>query len=330
MVWIKRNLFFVIAMAVGLLVTGYCGYLLYGSMRDNSGAADEYNSTRDQLHTMQTQAPYPSPENIQAAKADQERVRAFLGDFRKRFVAFPPPPHVDQKGFKTYLEDTLVRLRAEATNAGVQLPEGYNFSFTGLMGRLTYPPENLEPWMQQLEEMSGILNVLYQAKVNSISAICRVPVSSDDAGTSDCMLGSASVTNSWGVVTPYKITFRGFSAELASVLAGFAQSSNCFIVKSVEVLSDKSSMPAPTVGAAPSALMQTYYVPAPTAAPSPSMGRYRGDRGAPGGLRPTPAPMMQMQAVATQTPAGPVTVLAETPLLITLSVDVVKLNAAER
>jgi hypothetical protein len=329
MVWIKRNLFFVIALAVAVALTGYCGYLLYSSLSANAAVRDEYDSTLSQLTTLEQSAPYPSKENIDAADADKERVRQFLGDFRKSFAPFPVPPAENQQGFQTYLEETLVRFRSEATNAGVQIPPDFGFTFSGLHGKLTVPQGNIGPWMEQLTEIGAILDILYHAKINALVSLCRVPVSQDDVGTGDCMLATTSTTNVWGVVTPYKFTFHGFSAEIASVLDGFARSSNCFIIETVEVTADKTALPTPSAaGAMPTA--PTYrQVLVPQANPGFSSSR---ERGQPGALRPMPpryTTVLVPNSTAPTASTGPETILSEDPLLVTMTVEAVKLKVSE-
>ena len=334
MAWIKRNKFFVISVAVGLLLTGYCGYLLYSTLNANASASDEYATALSNYQAVQQKNPFPSTENIQAAKEDQANVRKFLADFRKRFEPFPAPPVEDERGFKTYLEESLVQFRAEATNAGVQVPADYAFSFSGLIGKLNYPPGNIEPWMQQLEEISNILNIVYSAKINYLVGLQRTPVSPDDSGTGD-LLTTAVVTNQWGIVAPYKITFRGFSAEIAAVMEGFARSSNCFIIKAIDVQPDTSvpqqQQPTPQTPipqmTAPRAPVIRYQ-----STPLGSPGRERGLPGLPGTRGEFPAPVAAAPVVQSAAPAAfapPVTILSERPLLITVLVDVVKLKASE-
>jgi hypothetical protein len=343
MAWIKRNLIFVIAVAVGLALTGYCGYRLYKVVSDNAAMNEDYASTSSNLKDIQQKTPTPNKENIQAAKDDQKRIQQFLADFHKSFSAFPAAPVKDEKGFKTYLEDTLVRFRAGASNAGVQVPPDYTFSFSGLVGKLTYPPGNIAPWMQEMQEIDSILAILYAAKVNALDSLQRVPVALDDSSTEDC-LPSAPVTNQWGVLTPYKITFHGFSTEVAAVMEGFARSSNCFIVKTMSVVNERGGTAATAATAGQSqtpsqvqpATTQRYMAPPPMAAPQPSRGRGgREGGGEPFGMRrPSPvrvAPVVtQVQAApAAPTVALPVTILAETPLQVTLSIEIVKLNTSE-
>src|SRR5438128_2529511 len=121
MLWIKRNLFFVIGIAVGVLLIGGAGYYLWNALNDNSSASDDLKGALSEWQTLQTKSPYPSSENILAAQDEQKRLRAFLGEFRQSFAPFPAPAKTDEKGFKTYLEKTLAVLQMAATNARVQL-----------------------------------------------------------------------------------------------------------------------------------------------------------------------------------------------------------------
>lgn len=329
MAWIKRNLLFVISGAVGLILTGYCGFLLYKALGDNSGVTDTYQSTLANLEGMEQKTPYPSSENIKAVKSDSENIKGFLAEFQKSFAPFPPPPVENDKGFKIYLAQSLVQFRAEATNAGVELPPDYSFSFSSLREKLNYPPGSIASWMRQLEEIRAILDILYRAKINYLSSLCRVPVSVEDSGSGDCMLSAATVTNQLGVVTPYKITFRGFSSEVAAVLEGFARASNCFIVQAIDVSTDKS-VQQQVVQAAPEQPMMTF-------SPTPQLpvqNRFsrermeRGERPVPA-YRPPPTAGVPAAPPAASAVAPPVVILSENPLLVTLSVDVINLKPSE-
>jgi hypothetical protein len=332
MVWIKRNLFFVISAAMGLLLTGYCAWLLYDSLNSNAGVSEDYKTTYSSLKTMWQKSPFPDTNNIQAARADQERVRLFLAEFRKRFAPFPAPPVKDEKGFKTYLEDTIIRFRGEATNAGVLLPPDYSFAFSGLTGKLTYPAAGLGPWMQELEEIDAILDILFRAKINYLAGLQRVPVAADDTGTGDILEAAATVTNQWGIVTPYKITFRGFSAEIAAVMEGFARSSNCFIIQAVAVSPDTSVQPVvvqPSPQPPPVNYAPRPQTPNPYQNPNFGLERMRGRPGGPPVMRPVPVPVAAAPVAAAPVPSV-VTILSENPLLVTVSLNVVKLKASER
>ena len=84
--------------------------------------------------------------------------------------------------------------------------------------------------------MKTISEILFAARVNSLDGIQRVRVSDDDAnGPQADYFDDHSVTNNLAVLTPYQITFRSFSPEIAQVLAGFASSPHGFIVRSINV-----------------------------------------------------------------------------------------------
>jgi hypothetical protein len=61
-----------------------------------------------------------------------------------------------------------------------------------------------------------------------------VPANPDDlSGPATDYLNTPATTNELAIITPYEISFRSFSPELAGVLAGFAQSRYGFIVKAM-------------------------------------------------------------------------------------------------
>jgi hypothetical protein len=324
MAWIKRNLYFVITVAVALGVTGYCGYLLYSALNENVEASEKYASAKSSLDELLKKSPYPSPENIQAAEADAGRVKTFLTEFRKPFAPFPTPPKVDVREFNSYLQKTIAQFGAQATNAGVGMDPPYAFSFSQQINKLNHPVDAIGPWMQELEEIRAILHILYTAKINYLERIKRVSVCIDDAGSDDYIQFN-NTTNQWGVVSPYMINFRAFSAEIANVLAGVAASSNCFIVKAIYV--SPSKVPLPQVNQAQPAPppMREIYRPPPTTDQFMQPGR----RGRPGDYPEyrAPRPYLQPQQVAAPAvPTGPETILMETPLFVTLYIDVVKLK----
>jgi hypothetical protein len=330
MAWIKRNLYFVITVAVALGVTGYCGYLLYSALGENVAASEKYASAKSGLDDLLHKAVYPSPENIQGAEADAGRVRTFLAEFRKPFAPFPTPPKVDVREFNTYLQKSIAQFGAQATNAGVGMHPDYSFSFSQQVNKLNHPVEAIAPWMQELEEIQAILNILYTAKVNYLEKIKRVSVCSDDAGSDDYIQFN-NTTNQWGVVAPYMVNFRAFSAEIANVLAGVAASSNCFIVKAIYVSPSLVALPDMTQAQPAPEPVRQYFRPAPSSdqfMPNPTR---RGRPGDYGEFRtPRPYAPVQQQPVAVPTgPAPPETILFEKPLFVTIYIDVVKLKPAE-
>ncbi len=237
MAWIKRNLFFVIGMAVGLALTGYCVWLFYQDFGKNSEVAKEAQDIVAQYDALvnNPKVPYPSEENIQHAREDQAKVKELVDELRTSFTPFPTQSNLDVKGFSEYLENTIFDLRTKATNAGVTVPDDFAFGFTDQRGKLNYPLECIPLWMQQVAEVKTICDILYRAKVNSLLALRRVSMSSsnDMIVTPIDRLDARVVPTPFGTATPYLIEIKCFSRELASVLSGLARSSNCFVVKTI-------------------------------------------------------------------------------------------------
>src|SRR5205814_1738856 len=134
------------------------------------------------------------------------------------------------------LSGTIAQLRRAATNASVGLQQDYNFSFQAQRLRVSFASGSVEPLSVQLGEVKAICDVLFQAKINSLDNLQRERVSADDAtGNQTDYLADKSVTNDLAVLTPYSLSFRCFSPELGSVLAGFASSPYGLLVKAVNV-----------------------------------------------------------------------------------------------
>jgi hypothetical protein len=336
MAWLKRNLFFVLSLAAGLALTGYCAWRLMGDLSNNTGVKTEVQGTEAQLEALKNRKPYPSQANIKNVSNDVEEVRALLADVKRTYAPFPPPPKMDEHGFSIYLEDTIYELRNKASNNEVELPENMNFGFTDQRDKLKFPLECIPLWMEQLTEIKALCDILYDAKINSLATFRRVPVSpSDEFRTPTDQLAAGMSNNAMATITPYKIEFRCFSAELTAVLNGLARSSHCIYPKNIVVVAADSGSLArrPVVTAAASAADDTTGT---NSAPADT-GR-RGRRGGPlapaAGASPDAGapdqPKTRRPGAADAGNAGavspgraPVTMLREHLLFVTLSVDVV-------
>jgi len=143
---------------------------------------------------------------------------------------------VTSEAFAAELRRTIDQLQHAAESGSVQLPPKYGFSFEAQRSIVRFAPGSLAPLAVQLGEVKQISDILFAARVNALDGIQRVRVSDDDiAGPQTDYLNDACVTNSLAVLTPYAVTFRSFSPELASVLTGFAASSYGLIVKAVNI-----------------------------------------------------------------------------------------------
>lgn len=321
--WIKRNLLFVIVGVVAIIALGGAGFFIWQGWSRNSEASAQLNEIYGKLQEL-ANAPLKPGEgqtNTFLAKEQEKQVLGWIAQAQQSFKpveAIPPGAGLSSAAFGDALRHTIDQLQHDAEGANVTLPPKYSFTFSAQSSLARFAPGSLEPLAQQLGEVKAIAEILFAARVNALDGIQRVRVSEDDAqGLQSDYTEERPATNDLAILTPYVVSFRSFTPELAQVVSGFATSVNPFIIKSIIV------QPAGANGAAD----QTAGV-APAVPP-----------GYPGGVDPryavdpryrirAAAPMQNPElgpAVQSAGKGGLQTVLKEQLLHVTLEVDVVKL-----
>jgi len=170
----------------------------------------------------------------------------------KPIAAIPSGSPVQSEAYASGLRHTIDLLQHEASDASVSLPPKYDFSFTAERPLVKFAPGSLELLAVQLGEVKTICEILFAAHINALDGIQREKVSADDAsGPQSDYLGQQTTTNEIACVTPYVVTFRCFTPELAKVVSSFTTCSNAFIIKSVNVLPAVASSPAGAANPAP-------------------------------------------------------------------------------
>lgn len=319
MVWIKRNLYFLIGGVVALALLGAAVFYLYTKNQLNNELTEKLDAAYGELTQLNQDKLQPGNskvDNIKIAKEQSGQLRGYVARAGQFFGSIPSIPEGGEIGdaiFAAQLSKTIVELQTAATAASVTLPPRYDFSFNAIKSKMTFAAGSLHPLAEQLGEVKAICDILYRAKINALDSIRRRRVSPDDRELADYTELPAT-TNELAVLTPYEVTFRCFSGELAEVLRGFAYSPNGFIVKTVSV--DPASAMAITPDAQAAA---TPMIP----------GEFLRRRFGPlePGMPPFTPPVVQ--PVAPVPPAargGLQTVLNERPLRVNLVIELVKLK----
>ena len=310
--WIKRNLFFVIGGVVALGLLGAGGFYIYKDWTRNSEASDKLNEIYGTLKNLQQQKPSPGNskiDNTKIAREQHRQLRVWIDAAGKYFQPIPPIPadNVTSETFAGELRRTVDALQHDAAGAGVALPPKYNFSFSAQQPLMKFADGSLEPLAVQLGEVKAIAEAVFATHVNALDSLQRVRVSADDAaGPAGDYIDDHAVTNSLAVFTPYVVTFRCFTPELARIISAFAAASNTFLIKAINVqpAGGITATPVDAAGGMPGGTMPGRYYP-----------------GMAGFMPPPPA-----------TPTAPVagkgglqTILKEQLLRVTLEVEFVKL-----
>jgi hypothetical protein len=300
MVWVKRNLGLVIGGAVALALLVVAVFYFFTQRGHDQAVTAELETATERYKTLLNRPVHPGGDqgvnNIELAKEEQKRLQAFLDEVRSKFGSSNVPTNISNREFRALLDNTISDLQKTADSLGITLPQkDYWFTFAPQKTAVDF--KAVDMLTHQLLDVKELCEILYQAKVQDLKAIRRVPASTDDNNTQDFMTDKKATTNEIAIVTPYELKFQGFSAELARVLDRLVQAKRCFVVRSVAVDRAPDEQTAAAAAAAP------MYDP---------RNRYR---------QYAPPP------VATQRPNRPANVLLdENKLLIEMRVDVVRLK----
>lgn len=333
MPWIKRNLVLVIGIAVSLLLLGGAGYYLYDNYAEDFARDEELEKLKVKLDQL-TSGPFPSEDNIAAVRSNVTQVIKFSTE-AERILAQEPAKAGTQR-FIVLLPRILDELRRDATNASVELPPKYEFTFGEVKAMPSIPNYGLEPLASRLAEIKTICDVLFKARVRGIESLQRVAAFADEPKGPDLLLDRAEQTNTLAAgvsvtVTPYRVVFRGFSGDLSTVLNTLSSTKEFFVVRQVDVESA-----TPGIGGA--GLMNqgimnpgmmtpgAFGAPGPGAPPGMSAPGLA-PMGPPGGVRPGVPKGPGGAGTAPPVPKSSLTkILDEQPLRISLVLDVIKVS----
>jgi hypothetical protein len=329
MVWIKRNLFFVLSVAVGVLLVLGAGYYLWTNYNENITAQNELETKHNEFAKYAEASPQPTKEMVTSVKDQQKEIETVLAEFKKHMgggsveagatttnaVGTNAPgtnapgvivPVLKDEHLAAEVSRTLVYLQAAATNSGVNLPPQYYFTFGNLINRLSFNSNSLAPFITQLHEVRNLCDVMFAAKVNTLDGLRRVPAGIEDVGGGE-YLPCGSVTNESGIHTPYEISFRAYTAELQDVVNGFLRSTNGFTIKYINIEPGAGGI-SYSSGSEGGGEVQNY-----------SARRRRPRGGMEAGA--------DAMAAVVPTNQGPVTIVSEKLVKVTMIIDVVKPKA---
>jgi hypothetical protein len=237
MLWLKRNLSLAISGAVALLLGGGVCLFLLQSVAKNRSVEEELQGMKSQLDKYYRQNPFPHQTNINTAKKELQRVTKAVSESKKFFVPVPSQ-NVTGMAFKTLLDKTIYELTQTAQRSSITLPQNpYYFSFQNQKTTLTLNPGSFPAITEQLAEVEQICRVLFSARIHGLTSLKRTPLTSDDQGTDDYnedfQIQSNAVTGA--IISPYEVSFTGFSSELASVLEQFTRSEQGILIRAIKV-----------------------------------------------------------------------------------------------
>lgn len=317
MEWIKRNLAFVVWGSASVLLLIAAGWFLFANLGRKSLADQQLAELLAQRSMLWTAEVHPEGDgetkNIDEVRKDAVRLEKFLGEIRGVIPPMPKMDRMDDQTFRRLLDESIFEMSL-STNAGIQLPDGFAFSFAPIRTQFQFGSNSVPSLALQLGDVRLLVGVLIQARVNTIDSVRRAAITANDvAGSGADYLSLSPTTNEFTVSMPYELTFRCFSAEIGDVLNQLMRSPQCVVVKSIDVApgSGGESFGGRHSGGDAPVLRGGGYQ------RSGSGGRY--------GRSPPPLTRPGMDPNQPANPNQPTVVLNEQPLRVTLLVDVVRL-----
>ncbi|MFM8420499.1 MAG: hypothetical protein ACKOEQ_10310, partial [Verrucomicrobiota bacterium] len=108
MPWIKRNVPFVVGLAVAIVLLGAGVFYMLGKVGAANAAREELASENTKLSELVDRKPAaPNDDNIKAAVAHQTQLKDFKGSLRPLFKVTPLPENLDDATFKNLLDRTI-------------------------------------------------------------------------------------------------------------------------------------------------------------------------------------------------------------------------------
>lgn len=336
MLWIKRNFVLVIGIVVSLAMLGGAGYYLYDNSEENFTRDDELEKLKAELQQLEGQV-FPSEANITIVKSNTTQVLAFM-QAGERVFGSDPVRVASESQIKVGLANLVDALRRDATNAGVEVPPKYEFTYGEVKAMSRVPVYALESLTNQLKEVRSLCTILFNAKVRALESLQRVPSFPDEPRSADLLMDRVPQTNTLStniavVVTPYRLVFRGFSSHLTEVLNGLATAKDFYAVRQLDVEpsggldtpgtgTPGNMMPMPGFPTMPAPGLPMPGLPGAAAVGAPNPGAAM----PPGGVRPPPAKGVGGANLPPPPKSSLTKVLDEKPLRITLLLDVVKVR----
>lgn len=237
MLWLKRNLVLVIALAVGGLLVVLGGLYVWNKKSLNASVDEELEFAKREYTRLTSLRPTPNAANVQAIRQDVRTAEAYAAESRH---LFPPTPYqpLNSQTYRSLLETTVAELRAMARREGTDIPTNFSFSFESQINQMSFEPASLRPLAEQLKEIQTASEALFRAKVHRLLQIRRVAVSQYDAQNASEILTGTTIQESPGTqmtVWPYEFTFECFSAELAQALTELSQIPRMLLVKTIDI-----------------------------------------------------------------------------------------------
>jgi hypothetical protein len=255
--WFRQNR----ALATLLIVFGSCvlfaGILLYWRWATWADARQTFDQVAAERNRLERLDPFPNDANYRKLQGYLDRYNISLDKFKeelKKKVA--PAPPLAPNEFQSRLRQATIATVTRAQTNNVKLPDKFALGFDEFATAL--PQTAMAPLLgQQLSQIQMLINILLDAKVDSVTSFHRGPLAEEHALSSTPTpspgpgrTAAAAKTSTPPPTTILKrnvvdMTFKASPAAARRVLNEITNSSGqFFIIRTLYVHNEKDKGPA--------------------------------------------------------------------------------------
>jgi hypothetical protein len=275
MKWFQHNR----ALATLLLASGICillgAALLYWRWSIWSDAKQTFDQATAERNRLQRLDPFPNDTNYRKLQGYLETYSAALDKFKQELTAeVAPEPPLAPNEFQSRLRQATLAAQERARTNNVKLPGNFQLGFDEFAK--TMPDTAVAGLLgQELSQVQMLINILLDAKVDSITSFRRRPLPEEHgaSATQTPLSGQRVATTAKPGATPattlikrnvVDVTFKAAPGAARKVINEITSSTGqFFIVRTLYVHNEKDKGPPRERTAAPT----------PVASPQPSPGQ---------------------------------------------------------
>jgi hypothetical protein len=252
--WAKQNR----ALATLLIAFGICalfaGILLYWRWATWSDARQAFDQAAAEKSRLDRLDPFPNDANYRKLQGYLDRYNTsldnFKGELKKEMVPAPP---LAPNEFQSRLRLATVATLNRAQTNNVKLPDKFQLGFDEFA--MSLPDTAVAPLLgQELSQIQMLLNILLDAKVDSVTSFRRAPLAEEHAAstpTPSPAAGRKATATKTATPAPallkrniVDLTFKATPAAARKVLNQIANSNGqFFIIRTLYVHNEKDKGP---------------------------------------------------------------------------------------
>jgi hypothetical protein len=251
MKWFQQNRALgtiLLAAGIGIVL---CGALLYWRWSVWSDAKQTFDQAAAERNRLQGLNPYPDNANYKKLQGLLEKYNAALDKFKDDLKAeVAPDPPLAPNDFQSRLRQTTLAVQDRARTNNVKLPDNFQLGFDEF-ARMMPGTAVASLLGQELSQVQMLINVLLDAKVDSITSFRRHPLTEERGATSTPTPPPGQRAARPGAPAPkliernvVDISFRAAPAAARKVLNEITNSAGqFFIIRTLYVHNEKDKGP---------------------------------------------------------------------------------------